>query len=350
MPPAIVAGVPPEFAVANIHASAASLAEWVIAAMLESATALSRIDAGFRGCTWRTEPPGNTNCPDQSELHGSLLGKRMCVLGYGSIGSEVAGRAHAFGVEIHATALVASDTPPSPLASLSGGSRTEAEQCAGAADFVVIALPITPQTRGLVDRAMLSAMKPSAMLLNPARGEIVDESALFEALRHRSIRAAALDVWWNNSNGRNSHWSLPNATGPMAWPSRLRFDSFPFPTVIMTPHVASRSDAEYEARFIAASRQLDRLASGQPPDNIIRAGLHLHDYGPRPAPGGAPPERGGARGVSSAGAAGGVNWAWVLAVAAAFGAGTARERRRAQREIARVLDANIEERERLFGE
>ena len=186
--PAAVAAVPAEFAVANVHPSSVPLAEYVLAAMLQSRTQLSSLSERFRGCTWKTAPPGNHGCPSMMEEHGALFGTSMCILGYGHIGVEVAKRAAAFGVAVSGTTVGPPATPPQPLQRLTGPSRQEAEECVTGADFVVVALPLNAATAGLVDARMLSLMGPQSMLINPARGAIVDEQALFTALRDGAER------------------------------------------------------------------------------------------------------------------------------------------------------------------
>lgn len=274
--PESIAATPAEFAIANVHPSSVPLAEYVLAAMLQSVTSLPSLDARFRECTWKTAPPGNYGCPSMSEMHDALFGTDMCILGYGNIGIEVANRAAAFGVTVSATtADPLPDVPPPPLQRLSGPSREDAAACVAGSDFVVIALPLNRATAGLIDADMLSRMKPNAMLINPARGGIVDEQALFDALRNDVIRAAALDVWWRDVDTLSDEqpmlpWMQPNATGADSWPSRFRFDQLP--EVIMTPHLAQRTNVESTARFTQVAQQLDRLARDEPPDYILRQG------------------------------------------------------------------------------
>ena len=119
LPPGFLGEVPAEFAVANLHQSTVPLAEWVLAAMLSDASGIDEVSRRFRGCTWRSSPPGNTACPDRfacqasrgndpgsiCETHELLFGRSMCILGYGSIGAAVAQRAAAFGVQIRGTTL-----------------------------------------------------------------------------------------------------------------------------------------------------------------------------------------------------------------------------------------------------
>ena len=295
LPPGYLDEVPAEFGVANLHQSTVPLAEWVLAAMLSDATGIDEVSRRFRECTWRSSAPGNTPCPDRfacqasrgnddpgsiCETHELLFGRSMCILGYGSIGAAVAQRAAAFGVQIRGTTLHPPPEAPAPLESLGDSSRAAAELCSTGADYLVVALPLTRDTEGIVDGALLELLSPAAMLLNPARAGVVDEQALFDRLSSGALRSAALDVWWQGIDapcpacaaaGVSLPWKIPNATSPSAWPSRLRFDALD--NVIMTPHTASSSSFETTTRLADAAAQLDRITSGERPLNMLRPGV-----------------------------------------------------------------------------
>jgi glyoxylate reductase len=120
------------------------------------------------------------------EAHGSTLG----VFGLGRIGEQIARRARAFDM----TVLYHNrNRKPAAEAALGVQYAARDELLAGA-DYVVLTVPLTPQTRGLIGRAELGRMKPTAVLVNVARGAVVDQEALAEALANRRIFAAALDV------------------------------------------------------------------------------------------------------------------------------------------------------------
>ena len=89
-------------------------------------------------------------------------------------------------------------------------------------DFLVLACPLTTSTRGMVNSTLLSLMKPSGVLINIARGAVVDEEALYEALLHKQIGGAVLDVWW-----QSGAWMKQGAHGPASWsePKNLSFSA-----------------------------------------------------------------------------------------------------------------------------
>jgi glyoxylate reductase len=123
-----------------------------------------------------------------TDLRGKLLG----IVGLGAIGSKVAARARAFGMEIAYASRGPAD--PEVVAALSA-ERLELDRLLAQADVVSLHCPLTPQTRRLIGAAELRAMKPTALLVNAARGPVVDEAALVEALREGWIAGAGLDVY-----------------------------------------------------------------------------------------------------------------------------------------------------------
>jgi len=172
-----------------------------------------------------------------------LEGKRVLLLGYGSIGKAVEERLRAFGVEVLPVAKHARPGVYTPQ---------DLPHLLPQADAVVILLPLTPETRGLVDRDFLSWMKPGALLVNAGRGPVVDTEALLEALREGKVRAA-LDV-----------------TDPEPLPSDHPL--WRAPGVLITPHVAGLSQGFHRrvARFLAD--QVGRYLRGEPLRNVVLEG------------------------------------------------------------------------------
>jgi len=178
---------------------------------------------------------------------GSLLGSTMLIVGFGSIGQELAVRARAFGARVEG---INRNGRSHPLADRMH-TPDHLLEALGAADFVVLALPSTAESRGLFGTAEFAAMKRSAILVNVARGDIVDTGALTQALENREIRAAALDVVDEEPLPSSSAlWGLDN--------------------VLITPHVgglSGRVGHEILARFVADN--VDRVLSGQRPSHQV---------------------------------------------------------------------------------
>ena len=125
-------------------------------------------------------------------LGSSLQGKRLGIVGLGRIGKWVAQRARAFGMEI---AYHQRNPAPAEVEAALGAERMPLERLLAEADVLSLHCPLTPETHHLIGAAELAAMKPSAVLVNAARGPIVDEAALAEALAEGRIAAAGLDVY-----------------------------------------------------------------------------------------------------------------------------------------------------------
>ncbi len=124
------------------------------------------------------------------------------------------------------------------------------------ADYLAITLPLTEATRGLLGERELQLMKPTAILVNVARAEIVDEEALYRALAQRTIAGAALDVWYR----------YPTGIGPTL-PARLPF--YELPNVLMTPHVSGWTDGMLVARVKLIAENIHGTTRGEPPVNLI---------------------------------------------------------------------------------
>jgi phosphoglycerate dehydrogenase-like enzyme len=186
------------------------------------------------------------------ELRGSTVG----IVGYGSIGRQIARLLHEFGATTLATkrdAMHPQDNGYIPEGQGDPGGdfvqRLYPSQALHSmlkdCDFVVITLPITPVTRGCFGAVELAAMKPGAYLVNIARGEIVDQLALLEALRGHKIAGAALDVFTEEPLPPDDPlWKLPN--------------------VIITPHISGVSSHYDERAVDLFSENLQRYLAGLP--------------------------------------------------------------------------------------
>jgi glyoxylate reductase len=142
-------------------------------------------------------------------LGRDLRGKRLGIVGLGAIGARVARRARAFGVEIAYAGRRAAD--PELVAEL-GAERLELEQLLASSDFVSLHCPLTAETRGLISAERLALMKPGAILVNTARGPVVEEAALAAALREGRLAAAALDVYEHEPEVHPDLLGLENVT------------------------------------------------------------------------------------------------------------------------------------------
>ena len=170
-------------------------------------------------------------------LGSELRGKQLGLVGVGRIGRAVAARAAAFGMTVAYTARRALDFPdaePMPL-----------DRLLTTSDIVSLHVPLTPDTRHLIDKKALTRMKRSAYLINTARGPVVEEAALAWALQHHLLAGAALDVYENE---------------PTVHPDLLSLEN-----VLLVPHLASGTTETRTAMADLAAGNVVAVLSGRPP-------------------------------------------------------------------------------------
>jgi phosphoglycerate dehydrogenase-like enzyme len=176
------------------------------------------------------------------ELHGG----RLAVLGAGPIGANLARIAGALGMQIR----VVRRDPGRPVDGAEVCGPAQLHEVLGWADFVVVAVPLTEETRGLIGVAELRAMRADAFLINIARGEVIDETALVECLRAGGLAGAALDVFSEEPlPADHPLWTLPNA--------------------ILTPHVSGYTPAYFDRMLGIFEDNLGRYVDGRPLRNVV---------------------------------------------------------------------------------
>ncbi len=240
----------PGTALANAYGHDVGIAEYVIGAMLAVTRTFCRVDADLRRGRWDSVWSG-APVPLWPELAGKTLG----IIGYGRIGQAVARRALAFDMDVLAIRRDASRPDPHRLAFLRGPAALD--EVLGRADYLAITLALTPDTRGLIGAPQLARLRPTAVLVNVARGEVVDEDALYDALHRRVIAGAALDVWYR----------YPSGEAP-THPGHRPFHELP--NVLMTPHVSGWTEGMMDARAGVIAENIHRTARGEAPVNHIR--------------------------------------------------------------------------------
>jgi phosphoglycerate dehydrogenase-like enzyme len=190
-----------------------------------------------------------------SELRGATVG----IVGYGSIGREIGRVAHALGMRVLAvrrSGSAARETYRIPGLAQAAGPEPDATYLPGQlgemlpeCDYVVLIVPYTPDSHHLIDEAALRAMKPSSVLINIARGGVVDETALITALREGWIAGAALDVFEEEPlPADHPLWTMPN--------------------VLISPHVAGFTPHYHERVMGVFSENLRRFLDGRPLLNV----------------------------------------------------------------------------------
>jgi phosphoglycerate dehydrogenase-like enzyme len=167
-------------------------------------------------------------------VHREVFGATLGIAGFGRIGREIAKRALALGMRVRALSRWSRPEETGPVARF---TLDRTKEFLADCDFVAITLPLDDMTQGSVNADWFAAMKPDAVLINLGRGKVVDEAALYNALRDQRIRGATIDVWYNYPEG-------VEIEVPMA--------SFPFhklPNIVVTPHCSGRTDEMFQRRW-----------------------------------------------------------------------------------------------------
>jgi phosphoglycerate dehydrogenase-like enzyme len=234
---------------------AANMAEYVFMMMLAWFHQLPRL------LEWQQQARWPSNSERISLFVGEeLRGKTLGIVGYGSIGREIARLAAAFGMRVLAMQRGADHRDHGFLFPGLGDpegvlpdryyTSDEFHALLSESDVVVIAIPLTPKTRGMFDAAAFQAMKPTAFLVNIARGDICNESALVRALEEKRIAGAALDVFHQEPlPPGHSLWHLPN--------------------LFISPHSAGLTPHYDERAASVFAENLQRYLSGEPLYNIV---------------------------------------------------------------------------------
>jgi phosphoglycerate dehydrogenase-like enzyme len=246
----------PDTQLANVYGHEAGIAEFVIGAMIALTRKTAHLDQQLRRGHWESQWAVGRPTPP---LMPELAGKTLLILGYGHIGEAIARRAVAFDMRIRAIRRKIGGTQPPLVEQMA--TLDAIDDILGAADFVAVTLPLSDRTRGLLDADRFRRMKPTAYLINVARGEIADEQALYDALVHKRIAGAALDVWYR----------YPTGPGPTL-PSALPFHELD--NVIMSPHASGWTEGMLAARARVIAENIERTARGERP---------LHAIEPSPA-------------------------------------------------------------------
>ncbi len=245
-----LAKLPMTTSVCNVYGHDIGIAEYVLAGMLEMTVALRRMDQALRRNQW-------TGSHLSGPRHGELFGQTVGVIGYGRIGREVARRARAFGMRVIACSRTAKANEE--FAEWAG-DMSRLDDVLAQSDFLVIAAPLSESTRGLIDAAAFAKMRSNTVIINVARGAIIDEMALFQALRSKRIGGAVIDTWYH----------YPKQGEEFHAPSSLPFSELD--NIIMTPHASAWTTNLVERRCRGIAENLNRLARGETLNNIVRQG------------------------------------------------------------------------------
>ena len=233
-----------ELPVYNLHHNAVAASELAIALFLAAAKTLIPVDRKLRTHDWRSRYNGAPTM--------LLEGKTAVILGFGAIGSHLTTMCLALGMNVHAVRRH-TDQPRPELVQVH--ESDDLHNLMPIADALFIALPLTPETEGLIGREEMDLLPSSCVLVNIARGTIVDEEALYLSLREKRIAAAGIDVWYNYPRTPESRADTP--------PSRFPFHELD--NVVMSPHRggAFRLEELERRRMSDLAHTLNAFARGE---------------------------------------------------------------------------------------
>jgi D-3-phosphoglycerate dehydrogenase len=226
-------------------ANAIAVAELTIGLMLALGRKLVAANATMHAGKW-----------EKKSLQGAeLRGKTLGILGLGRVGMEVAKRARAFGME-----LVGSDPfVPAAVARENGIALVSVEELFAQADYLTLHVGLTPQTQGIVNAKTIAKMKKGVRIVNCARGELIEDAALVEALKSGQVAGAALDVFAKEPLKDSAYFGLDN--------------------VILTPHIAGSTAEAQEAVGIQIAQQVrDYLKLGVVQNAVNLPSLSHEEY------------------------------------------------------------------------
>lgn len=244
-----VSFLPASAVLCNCHGHENAIAEYVMASLLLRHVPLAHADADLRQGKW-TYFAGRP-----AALRTELGQQTIGLLGFGHIAQTVALRAKAFGMRVH-------------VANRSAVAASQVDQAfglddlvafMGSVDAVVVSLPLTPGTTGLVEKVALRAMRPAAVLINVGRGPVVDEQALFDVLSNRQIGGAIIDAWYQ----------YPTPERVECAPSKLDFALLD--NVTLTPHMSGWTSGTVARRQQTIAENIARLCRGEALVNVLKA-------------------------------------------------------------------------------
>lgn len=240
--------LPDGAAVCNVFEHDIGIGDYVMAGMLRFTVELEARSERFKALDWQDTP--RLGATPRRELKGA----RVLTIGYGSIGQEICRRAHVFGMQVDAVTRTPRDfdVMPDRMTDYAGLPGLMAE-----ADFIIVACPLTDETEGLVDAALLSRAKPDAVLINVARGPIVDQHALYDCLVAGGLRGAVLDTWYHYPNPGDS--PVKPADVPL----------WELENVVVTPHCSGWTAGLIERRFGVIAENAHNLLTGSPLINQV---------------------------------------------------------------------------------
>lgn len=240
----------PHISVFNLHHNAAATAEMALTLLLAAAKFIIPIDRTFRTHDWSPR-----YAPNQSL---TLEGKTALILGFGHIGQRVGIYCQALGMKVLAIRRQSNrENLPGLRAEIY--SPNVLPELITQANALIITLPFTPDTDGMIGAREIALLPPGALLVNVGRGRIIDQAALYTALKKGALLAAGLDVWYNYPSEPDRRQNTPPADYPF----------YELDNVVMSPHRGGDSADIQTLRMIHLAALLNALERGEPVENQV---------------------------------------------------------------------------------
>jgi lactate dehydrogenase-like 2-hydroxyacid dehydrogenase len=240
------------FTISNSHSNSLAIAEHAVTLLLSAAKKIVYRDIAMRNNDW------STRYNDVSSVW--LTGRTLGVIGYGAIGQKVAQiLREGFNMRILAIKRSPPDDCPKEVAFL--GTIESLDHVLSKSDYILVALPLTRETRNLIGEKELNLLKPNAILVNIGRGEVIEEEALFNHLEKNKIAGAGLDVWYNYPKDRKNPEVKQN----------FPFETLPF--LVMSPHSAFKVESREIPFAEDIIANLIAVSKGETPTNLLNLEL-----------------------------------------------------------------------------
>ena len=239
----------PNISVHNLHHNRINTAEFGFALLLSAAKRILPMDQALRKNDWTPRYE-----PTESIL---LNGRKTLILGYGGIGQELANYCKAFGMQV--SALRKHPGPAGADEDVKIFASDQLHDVLPKSDVLFIALPLTEKTQDLISSEEIALMSKGSILINIGRGPIVNQYALYEALKTGHLRAAGSDVWYNYPDSKEARRNTPPADVPFG-----DLDNF-----VLSPHRGGMVDSVEEQRLQALANLLNAAGRGEPIPNKV---------------------------------------------------------------------------------
>ncbi len=243
--------LPASAMVCNCFGHEQAIAEYVMSAILARHVPLTDADSRLRQGDWKYWAGA------LDRVHDEMAAKTIGLLGFGHIGKAIAARAKAFEMRVHVanrSAVAASGMVDQAF------TLDHLGEFLGTVDFVVVSVPLAPETKGIIGHEAFAVMRPGAVVINVGRGPTIDERSLYVALKSGRIAGAIIDTWY----------AYPSPGTPNPHPSALPFHELS--NVLMTPHMSGWTHGTVRRRQKVIAENIVRRAQGAPCSNVVRKG------------------------------------------------------------------------------